>query len=87
MSKSRFRLEVGCLFPEGIHASSKMHRQVRLHKLYSDLLRTPTGPLIHQMVPDAAWVYRLMCWRKVKLMVIKFGIARYWKSLCSPAPA
>ena len=63
------------------------HKEVRLHKLYGDLLRTPTGPLIHQMVPDAAWVYRLMCWRKVKLMVVKFGIARYWKSLCSPAPA
>ena len=57
------------------------HRQVNLGMLRRDLLSSPTGPLIDQLVPEAAWVHALMRWRRVKLWFAKFCIARYWERL------
>ena len=57
------------------------HRQVKLGMLRRDLLSTPTGPLIDELVPEAAWMHALMRWRRVKLWFVKFCIARYWERL------
>jgi len=57
------------------------HRHVNLGALRRQLLQSPAGPLIDALVPSAMWVHTLMRWRKVKLAVLRWGIARYWARL------
>ena len=54
---------------------------VNLRALRHNLLQSPAGPLPDQLVPDAMWVHALIRWRKVKLAVLRRGIARYWAQL------
>jgi hypothetical protein len=57
------------------------HQQVKLHGLRRALLQSPAGPLIDALVPSAMWVHTLIRWRKVKLAVLRWGIAQYWSRL------
>jgi hypothetical protein len=57
------------------------HKQVKLKKLRRELLQSPAGPLIDALVPSAMWVHTLIRWRKVKLAVLRWCVARYWARL------
>ena len=59
------------------------HQQVKLHNLWRALLQSPAGPLLDALVPSAMWVHTLIRWRKVKLAVLRWGIARYWARLAA----
>lgn len=59
------------------------HKDVPLKGLRRQLLQSPAGPLIDEIVPSAMWVHTLMRWRKVKLAVLKWRIAWYWARLAA----
>jgi len=86
-----FRAVQFAAYPKNLHVLRWMaangapiyHHKVNLHGLRRQLLATSAGPLVDELVPSAMWVHTLIRWRKVKLAVLRWGIARYWARLAA----